>query len=419
MLALIAPGRPARAITIVSSSLLAALAGAPAARAEEPVPLDERDFLQRFERTEPGFASLAARVDASRAEVTDARLLPNPSIAADREEIFVGGEGTPENILRLSVPINLSGRRSRRVRAAEAGLTAAQAESALGRQLMILDALEIYYDAAYARERAKTLHDGRDDLAKLVEVVRSRRSAGDVSGYDLDRLELELGDYDDAIADAEIELALARRRLAVLVGEPNRLFEASGSLDLATATGVPAGQASVSRRGDVRAARLRVTQAEAELSAARRAWVPSLLLTGGLKTADVGTETASGYVVGLSLELPLFDNGQAERARSAAKKRARQAEARTVERSATLAVATSRDELARRQSQAAGYRDTQVKRLPDLLRRALTSYREGDRPIFELLDAYRTARDVQLRHLEIRRLVRKADIALRRAEGHR
>jgi cobalt-zinc-cadmium efflux system outer membrane protein len=408
--------RPVRARTIAGSSLLVALiAAAVPAHAGGPVPLGEDEFIRRFQGAEPGFDALAARVDASRAELTDARLLPNPSIAADREEVFAGGEAVRETYLRLSVPLNLSGRRSRRMRAAEAGVTAARAEQAHGIELLVLDALDIYYHAAYARERARTLLDGRAELVKLVDVVRARRAAGDVSGYDLDRLELELGAYDDAIADAEIELAVARRRLGVLVGEPDRLFDASAPLEAGAA---PESQA-VGARGDLRAARLRVSQAEAELSAARRAWIPTLLLSGGLKLTAAAGERASGYVAGLAFELPLFDRGQAERARSAADKRERQAAARSVERAATLAVATARDELARRQAQAKTYAETQVRRLPDLLRRALTLYREGDRPIVELLDAYRTARDVRLRYLEIRRLTKKADLALRRAVGHR
>lgn len=417
MLAPIGSRNCARLHTIACSSLLAALLGAAVpARADQATPLGEREFIDRFQRAEPGFDALAARVEASRAEVTDARVLPNPSIAADREEVFVSGEGEPENILRLSIPLNLSGRRGRRVRAAEAGVAAARAERALGIELLVLDALDIYYDAAYARERAGVLHDGRDELAKLVDVVRARRSAGDVSGYDLDRLELELGAYDDAIADAETELAIARRRLGVLVGEPDRPFDASAQLELA---GPPPRAAPPAQRGDVRAARLRVTQVEAELAAARRAWVPSLLLSGGLKTTEAAGDRSTGYVAGLALELPIFDNGQADRARSAARRRERRAEARAALRAATLAVATAREEVARRQAQTTTYQETQVKRLPDLLRRALTSYREGDRPIVELLDAYRTARDIRLRHLELRRLVRKADIGLRRALGHR
>jgi outer membrane protein TolC len=184
-----------------------------------------------------------------------------------------------------------------------------------------------------------------------------------------------------------------------------------------TATPTPAGQ--VGTRGDVRAARLRVEQAEHELSAARRLWIPGLLLSGGLKMTEVDGERATGYVAGLALELPLFDNGQAERARSSARRRQRRAEARAAERSALLAVATATDELARRVAQVKSYQQGPVTRLPDLVRRALTTYREGDRPIFELLDAYRTARDVRLRYLEIRRIAKKADIALRRALGHR
>jgi outer membrane protein TolC len=45
------------------------------------------------------------------------------------------------------------------------------------------------------------------------------------------------------------------------------------------------------------------------------------------------------------------------------------------------------------------------------------SYQEGERPVFELLDAYRTARGARLRLLELRQRARLAEIDLSRATG--
>jgi outer membrane protein, heavy metal efflux system len=409
------------ALPAIAFALLAMLALPQPAGAQQPIPLDEQEFLARFQRSDPRFQVLAARIDESRAEVTDARVLPNPSLAFDREEVFPAGGSLPENFVRLAIPLNLSGRRSLRIRAAEAGVTASRAETSLDATLLVLDALDMYYDAAYARLRVEALRQGRTDLGRLVDVVRSRRSAGDVSGYDLDRLELELGAYDDSIAGADTELAAGRRRLAALVGDPDRLFDASTTLDLPDVPGDLARRsgAAAEKRGDVRAARLRAEESGHQLAAARRTWVPGFVVTGGFKTTDLGDETARGYAVGLAMELPLFDRGQADQARSSARQRQWQGQARAMERAAAVAIASAAEGLARQVAQARRHEETQVNRIADLVRRATTAYREGERPIFELLDAYRVARDVRLRQLELRRDARKAAIALARALGQR
>ncbi len=398
--------------------LLPSIVDVASAQSPVPRPVSEREFLERVQRTDPRLDALAARVDLDRAEVVDAGRLANPALAFDREEVFDGGSLGAENFLRLQWPVDVSGRRGRRQQAARRGVDAARAESQRAAFLLLLDALDLYHDAAHARLRTETLRQGREALAGVVEVVRARKSAGDVSGYDLHRLELELADYDDQIAEAEIGLAGWRRRLAALAGAPGELHDAVDPLELPAPVARQPGD-GLRARQDLRAALLRIDQADRELAAARRGWVPGLIVSGGLATADLGDRHAIGYVAGLAIDLPLFDRDQAARARSEARRREHQATARAIEREATAAIEVAADELARRIEQGRRHRTDQVDRLADLLRRAQTVYREGDRPIVELLDAHRTAREIRLRALDIRRDALRARTALWRARGYR
>jgi cobalt-zinc-cadmium efflux system outer membrane protein len=408
-------------------ALLLAAAASPLragdAAAEEPPAISEREFLDRFARGDPRLEVLEARVQGARAEVTAARALPNPSVAYDREETFSSGAGTPETFVRLALPIDISGRRSKRIDAAEAAVQAAREEAAAERFALTLDALSIYHDAAHAGLRVRALRGGRDGLARLVAIVDKRVRGGDASGYDLRRFELELAAYDDLIASAERELASARRRLGTLVGEPDALYDANDSLaipTLPTSVG-PLASRALASRNDYRATKLRGQQADHELAAARREWVPGLVLTGGLKTTDVGMgETALGYVAGIAVSLPLFDHGQAVRDRAAALKRQARAAARVLEQGVPASVRSAHDELQRRIAQARQFSDGQLGKLDSLARAAEVSYREGERPsVFELLDAYRTAREVRLRELDLRRETRSSELDLWRALGRR
>lgn len=406
----------ARPSTIASSSWLALVLVAAAAHAEPARALDEAEFLTRVEQADPRFGVVDARADAARAEIAAVAARPNPSIAFDREEVWSGGTGFADHVVAIELPIELSGARGRRVDAARRDADAARAQRDLDRLALRLDALEVYYAGTYRRLRVEVLRRGRSDLAALVDVVRTRRAAGDASGYDLGRLELELDAYDDAIAEAELELAGARRRIAALIGEPGAEIDAAGELAVA-APGDPPPAAAVRARGDYRAAMLRADAAASELAAADRGWIPRLTLTGGLKTSELADDTAIGYVAGLALELPVFDRGQGAGARARARRRGALAEAKVIEHETSTAVAIAGDELRRRITQLERYDAGAAAKLADLLRRAETAYREGERPITELLDAHRTARDVRLRQLEIRHAAKQAELAHRRAIG--
>ncbi|MHB8873245.1 MAG: TolC family protein [Myxococcaceae bacterium] len=179
------------------------------------------------------------------------------------------------------------------------------------------------------------------------------------------------------------------------------------------------GQA-LAARDDYTAARLRVAQAEREVEAGGRGWVPNLVLAGGAKSAELAEDqTAWGYVAGLSLSLPVFDHGQGEAAKARAHLRQGQAEQRLIEAQVTTGVANAHGALTRSLSQAESFERTQVPRLERVVRRAQLSFQEGERPVFELLDALRTARGVRLRSLELRREARRSELELWRALGRR
>lgn len=412
----------ARILPVIVSAALALVLPARPAMAE-PKSLTAAEFLARFEKSDPRFEVLEAKVQAVRAGVTAARVLPNPSVAFDREEIFPSGGGVAENSLRLAWPIDVSGRRSLRVDAAEAGVQAARSEAAAERVELVLQALGAYYDAAFARHRVETLDKGQKALSGLVEIVQKRAKAGEASGYDQKRLELERAANDDLMATAEGELLAARRRLGTLVGDPAAAYDASDRLALPALPGArdALSASALGGRADYKALVLRGTQAERELSASRRGWVPALVLTGGLKTAEVAAgDTAYGYVAGIAVSVPLFDSGQAERERAHAGKRLALAERRVLEQRVPAFARAAHEQLERKLAQAKRFAGTQLDKVDDLVRVAEVSYREGERPsIFELLDAYRTARDVRLRDLELRHGAKLAELELWRALGRR
>ena len=124
-----------------------------------------------------------------------------------------------------------------------------------------------------------------------------------------------------------------------------------------------------------------------------------------------------GYIVGVSIDLPLFDRGQALRAEARAQRSLAQARsealARAIDSDITGARATfrsARQELERFESQTS----SQVERM---LTAAQSGYREGARSIVELVDAQRAQAEVAERRLCLLGAAKRAEARLRAAAG--
>jgi cobalt-zinc-cadmium efflux system outer membrane protein len=251
----------------------------------------------------------------------------------------------------------------------------------------------------------------------VIADAEARFQEGDLSGYHLQRLRLELARYEGALASAELNLHAARRTLARLLqpevdGEivapdslPHALPPAVSEVDARHAVGV---------RPDVAMAALEVEAERAAAQAASMDWIPDLTLSGGYKDQSDGL---SGPVVGASLNLPLLDQGrgstQAARARHTASVMRlaltrRVAEIDLTSRHARYASALDRSDRV----------GNALLSDADLLRSsASVSYAEGEMTLLELLDAVNADRDARLISAQLRADAWVAYFDLMRAMG--
>lgn len=375
--------------------------------------LDQPTFLRRFEAFDPRPAVLASRIQLALAQVSAAAVRPNPALSLDREDTFANGQGDAQNILKLEVPFDLSGRRAVEMQAAEAGARAVKAEVAGERHQLRLQALALYREAAFARQRVEVLAGQLQGLSAAVETLRKRVAAGHTAGYDLDRLELELADWQARLADAELERTLAEQGLAILVGaaqpvqaEPVVLAEVS----------TPSALLGLDR-ADVQAAQASMDQADLEAKAAKRRTLPGLSLSGGMKTQDRQDQLAVGYAVGVSLSLPVFDRGEAQAAVAAARKHQAQAQKTALDLQIPRAIRLAQTVLQLRLDQLRQREQALGPKLERLVVQTESGWRKGERSVFELVDVWRTARDSRLRLLDLRQAASGSELELWRATG--
>ncbi len=379
--------------------------------------LTEAEAVARMRAEYPHVTALRLGVRELAADARERTLAANPAVAYTREE----AGAVVDDFLLVSQELPLWGRRGLLGEAAGHGV-AARSAAAAGRLLAIEAELRLVFtDLLLAQDRVGTLEAGVGRLDALITVLRTREEEGEGSRFDRLRAEREVAEVDADLALAGIDRRRAQARLAAFFAEgtdPDGL-SAAGRLDDYPASPVPASAAGSApeRRPEYRALGLEAERWGAEERAARRLRLPSAQVTGGMKRSGVLGSLDTGFVVGASLSVPVFNRGQAQAARAAAAGARVEAERRSLaariaaEVHAASAAAAGARELAER------YRDDSVSRAAELVAIATAGYEEGEFGILELLDAHRVSLSAELRALELSASARRAAVELDRATG--
>lgn len=379
--------------------------------------LTEEEALRRFEVESPRVRALRAGVEVVRAEMRGRSLVPNPTIAYTRED----AGGTKDDFFLVQQTLPVTGRLGLLRRAGQAAVNATQAESSHALLQLRSNLRLAFYDLLLAQEREVVLRRGVVELEEVVRILRLREQEGEGSAFDRLRAERELADIGAESSTTEVLRAQAQSRLASFFApgtEPNSLtakaeFSSRGPLP-------PLAQLvarALAARSDYKAREWQMERLRFERNAAQRKRIPEPVLTAGSKTVRALGIVSRGYVVTLTVPIPLFNRGQTEAARARADYQRVQAERdalrQHIETKVTAAHAAAR--IRRRTA------DTYVRELGEkgveLARIAQIAYREGEQGILELLDAQRVSLLSQLRALELSASAKQAEIELDRAAG--
>lgn len=402
--------------------LLAVLAlaglGPTAARAES---LREEEVILLARSRD--LAALAAReaVSLAAAQEVEAGLYPNPVLDWSREQI--GGSGGPgllgsEEALAVTVPIESSHRRRARRSLARAGTATARSDAARAQSRAVARALLVFYEALAAQQRVEIARRHLDRLAEATRVLERRHLEGTASGYERIRVELEAELAGSELREAAARELRHRQELALLLALAPGSVELAGELAPAAAPESPPDALSEAAGSLLSLDLLRASLAYlgSAKESAERAWLPGISLTGGLRRA-IPEEARQGFVVGISVPLPLLSRGQELRAEAEARYRFLEAQLQSAEQSARIEILRAVGEFTLSNEELARFDETTAERTARLIRAAESGYREGRMSILELLDAERARAAVELRRLDLALAARRAEIALRAARG--
>lgn len=396
------------------------LAAAQDAAAAERGPLSEADVIRLARSRSPAAQVAVATDELAEARTRTAGLLPNPALSWARETVDTGptgGQGS-QDLFTASVPIDIA--RPLATRSLVASESAwMRAEASLARTDGVLEAVLGYYEVVLAERRVEVLSQAVANLEEAARVLARREAAGSASGYESTRLSIASELSRSHLAEARGALTAARARLAALLGVRPESLRVSTGLEFMAASD----EAALVRGGGESREAVRQTRDSLRLAGeaedrADWAWLPTVELGGGMKRANnLGAASGYGYVIGVSLNIPLFDHGQAQRQQAEAQRSLATARSEALTRTigaevqnALATYRTAREELSRFEAQTSGQIDA-------LLAAAQSGYREGERTIVELLDAQRAQTDVAERRLSLLGSAKRAEARLRAAAG--
>ena len=387
-------------VRIITVACCVVLLGAPARpSAQAPVStltLDEAVSLAGA--ANPTVRAKEFEVQAVGANEITAALRPNPSANFLAEQFGSGNVAVTQYTFNVGQPIELGGKRQRRIDSAKAATKVTGLELADLRRQLIFQVKKSFSDILVAREALALTEQNLTALDDLERVQRLRAEKGDISGLELLRIEVERFAFERDTADVRQALRAAKIALRTAVGQERiaEQFEIVGEL---TFPEVARSRSELYRmaldaRPDLRAAQAAREKARADISLAKaNAWGD---VTPQIEYQRIGPDNTIGF--GFSLPIKLFDRNQGEIART-------QAEAKRAEatREALLAQALAEVDLAlaavtTERAKVSLLRDTYLPKIKQARDTVEFAYQRGGVTLLDYLDAQRNYREKSLEY---------------------
>lgn len=365
------------------------------------------EFLAMARRENPALLADRSLVDMARADLRTASTLPNPAVSYSR--------GAGDRQVSVQQPLPIFGQRGLRREGALKAIDSARASVDALAADTLRGAAEDFVTLLAAQERTRHWRAARDTLAEAAAIVEGQVAAGARSRYDLARIRVEAAHVAMRLEQAAAAQADAAARLGAVVGAPGWRPRAVGSLRPDAGTGDVAGRwdRARARLPAVRAALASEALAETLVTVERReAWPTPSVGIGRLRDGD-GRHT----LIGVSVEIPLFDRRQGPIARANAVADESRQRRRAVVLAAQAELVRSVDQFQRLRQVARHVEVDSLAALPELERMARDAYRLGRGSILELIDALLAGAEKRIDHVELVEAVLKAEVAVRAASG--
>jgi len=289
--------------TIAGAAMFIALAASVRAQSQVPATggLSLSGAIERALGANPSIAAARLQRPIDRAGVGIAGERPNPELAYELSK------ETPRQAITATLPIELGGKRARRLDLANATVAVGEAELARVINEIRNDVRHAYFEAVAADERARIADDLRGLAERARNAARARVTAGDVPQSDLTQAELVLANGENDLAAARGDAAAARADLNALLGQP--VDSPLTLTDSLTGGALPSAADAIAQatagNGELQVLDRRIAEQSARIGLSKSLRTPDIA-AGGAFVYDAEPEFRYGWRVSFGVTLPVL-----------------------------------------------------------------------------------------------------------------
>lgn len=378
------------------SSSVPALAQAPAASQTQTQALSLQEALDRATGQNLDLVAARLRQAVSQAGVQIARQRPNPTVS------FGAARDLPHESLLVDQPLELGGIRGRRIELARTEVSLVGIEYATLERQVRRRIRDAYFGAVLARGVTAFQVRMLEIAKRLQDVANARFEAGDVP-------QLETVQADLIVARAETDLMVSRQQEKTSLGQLNILLNEPVSRDWELVTSMDAMLSSSSMEELILRAQqsnpeLQHLMQEQKVEEARRSLLQAQRTPKVTLQAGSDFNAPPDFQVGprgqIAVELPIFSRNQGELAQSQATSRFLESQVQANRRVVAGRLQAAYLDLIARKQQVELYHDKLLPAGRKLADMAEESYRAGKSGILNVLDAQRSARQLEREYLD-------------------
>src|SRR3954447_4385111 len=284
------------------------------------------EAIELFLRQNLGLVAARYDIETADAEKLTARLRPNPQVSFGLAALPLNLSGPliKEQTYDYGVSrtFELGGKRNKRIETADANSDLARGQFQMVVWQLTNDLKRKFYTVVLNQSLLNLARENETTFAEIVKHTTELMNAGEISGLDLERVEVEKLKFDTDLANSERDYEVALRDLRFALGGDYRAMdiEVAGSIDYEAHqfTHDELLDLALAARPDLKAAKLSERAADANIRLQNAQRIPDLTLGGGIEQVPSGT---SSYTFGVGIELPVSNRNQGERAKALIEKK--------------------------------------------------------------------------------------------------
>jgi len=334
------------------------------------------------------FQETLADLGMSRADLVQARMLPNPTLS-----MFIPIGAKPLE-LTATLPFEFLWLRPRRSAIAEIDYDRVASRLVQNGLDLIRDVRVAYANVSQAMRQVSIVDDNAATTTEIAQIAGRRLAAGEISEIESDAAELDAATAGERATRAAYDVQLARQRLVNLMGLPDggwSLATADQRLPLVSDDAAALVNTAMSSRPDLRAAELGLEAAGKRIGLAR---AETFVVAAGVNAKEVDGPFLAGPALNLAVPILNQNQGGVAIADAVFDKAARQYE--STRQRIELEVRQAHSRLRQAQQSSATWNEVIVPRLANALAAGKNAYSSGSESFLFVLETSRRLTEARL-----------------------